>query len=244
MVAMSNVRYGLSKTALAEWMELVRRLASRPDVVEVGDVGGGAGPILGREEAHSLGLAYTVMDVSATELAKAPAGYRTVVADVAADGFTPDRRYDLVLSRFVAEHIERPSVFHRNVLRMLRPGGWATHYFPTLYAPPFLFNKLVPERVSDPLLHRLAEERDDAGPQGKFPAHYRWCRGPSRRQLERLRSTGFEVEDYAGFFGFGGYSPVRAVERLEDAFSALLVRRPVWWYTAYAYVLLRRPGDP
>ena len=237
----STVRYALSETAHAEWVDLVRACAGRPDVERVCDAGGGAVPVLSLEDIHTRGVSCTILDFSAGQLAKAPDGYRKVLGDVSSPAFEPDGTYDLVVSRFLAEHVRCPEVFHRNVLRMLRPGGRATHYFSTLYAPPFLANKLLPEAVTDRLLRRFHPWRAPDGPYGKFPAYYRWCRGPSRRQLARLEATGFEVEAYVGFFGFGEYFPIRTLERLEDRFSRLLARHPVSWYTAYAYVLLMRP---
>jgi SAM-dependent methyltransferase len=221
---------------------LVRALAERPDVTRVCDAGGGAAPLLSLEDLAARHAACTVFDRSEAQLAKAPPGYRTALGDLSSPDFEPEETYDLVVSRFVAEHMPRPEMFHRNVRRMLRPGGRATHYFSTLYAPPFVMNRLLPEAVTGPLLRRVNPWRSSDGSYGKFPAYYRWCRGPSQRQLARLASTGFEVAEYAGFFGFGGYFPVRVLEQLEDRFSRRLVQRPVWWYTAYAYVLLVRPG--
>jgi SAM-dependent methyltransferase len=237
----STVRYGLSETAHQEWIGLVRTLAARPDVVHVCDAGGGAVPLLSLDEVERYGVSCTILDVSEAELVKAPAGYRTTLADLSSRRFEPDRSYDLVFSRFLAEHVRQPEVFHGNILRMLRPGGLATHYFPTLYAPPFVANKLLPEALTDPILRRVNPWRGPHSPYGKFRAYYRWCRGPSRRQLARLRGAGFEVEAYVGFFGFGGYFPIRALERLDNKLSRLLAGRPVSWYTAYAYVVLRRP---
>ena len=80
-------------------------------------------------------------------------------------------------------------------------------------------------------------------PASKFPAYYRWCRGPTRRQRERLESTGFEIERYLGYFGHYYYDRVKPLERLGDALSRTLVRHPVPGLTAYSLVVLRRrPG--
>ena len=79
------------------------------------------------------------------------------------------------------------------------------------------------------------------GEHAKFRAYYRWCRGPTRRQLRRLESVGFQVLDYVGYFGHGYFGPLKPLDRVEQALSHALVRRPLPALTSYATVTLRRP---
>lgn len=221
----------------------VQRIAAHPGVVRVCDLGGGAMPLLSLDFIGEHGLRYEVVDVSAEELAKAPAGYTTVQADVLDPELS--RRcgpYDLVTSGFVAEHVSDPARFHANVLAILAPGGHAVHAFPTLYEPAFVVNRLLPEWLTGPLLRRIQTGREDEGTHGKFRAPYRWCRGPSERQLRRLRSAGFEIVDYVGYFGHGYFGPVKPLDRLEQRFAGALERHPIPALTSYACVTLRRPG--
>ena len=150
------------------------------------DLGGGARPSLPPDAVARLGLDYVVLDVSAEELAKAPDGYGTLQADIAGDEPPQLEPQDLVFSRMLAEHIAEPERFHRNVRALLRDDGIAFHLFPTLYELPFLVNRLLPVRTSERFLLRLDPARRREGRKPKFPAYYRWCRGPGRRQLERL----------------------------------------------------------
>jgi SAM-dependent methyltransferase len=227
------------------WTDLpatVQRLAARPDVVRVCDLGGGANPILSLDFIAAHGLRYEILDASAEELAKAPAGYATVQAD-ATDPELGGRNgpYDLIASSFTAEHVAEPARFHANVLELLAPGGHAVHVFPTLYEPAFVANLLTPERLTDSLLRGVQPGREPHGPHAKFPAYYRWCRGPTRRQLRRLRAVGFEVVDYVGYFGHGYFKRIRTLDRLEQRVAATLVRHPLPGLTSYACVVLRRP---
>jgi len=207
------------------------------------EFGGGANPVLPLADVRRLGLRYVVVDASAGELAKAPSGYETSVRDLTSRSDDSDgERFDLVVSRFLAEHVEDPAAFHANVFRALRPGGFAAHFFPTLPALPFLVNRLLMGRRSRRIVELLQPGiRDADGSIGKFPAYYRWCEGPTRRQYRRFASVGFEVFDFVVLIGHRYYERFPAGQRLADAISrrAIALRRPA--LSTYALVVLRRP---
>jgi hypothetical protein len=207
------------------------------------DVGGGAKPVVALAEVERRGLDYIILDASWEELDKAPSGYKRMGGDVldrdAMARFALDSGpFDLVISRWTAEHMRSGEDFHRNVFQMLRPGGAAVHYFPTLYALPFLVNRILAEERSSRLLTRAFPRR-----HVKFPAYYSWCRGPTRRQLRRLQGLGYAVERYAGFFGHDFYRSMPPVAAAHRACTRLLVRYPVPSLTSFALVVLRRPAD-
>jgi SAM-dependent methyltransferase len=230
--------YEHSDGVTQRWVALVQHLVDQPTVSDVLDVGGGANPIL---PSNLNNARCTLADIDPDELAKAPDDYGKQVVDFSTETDL-GRHFDLVISHFVCEHINDPVIFHQNVFRHLKPGGRAVHFFPTLYAPPFLFNKLVPEWFSDHVLHRFQTDREQDGHHGKFPAHYRWCRGPSKRQISNFASLDFEVEQYVGCFGHPlYYQRWPRLERLERRMSNWLVRHPVVHATSYAYLVLRRP---
>ncbi|HTH48189.1 MAG TPA: methyltransferase domain-containing protein, partial [Candidatus Limnocylindria bacterium] len=169
------------------------------------EIGGGANPAIPIDFVQQHGLDYLIVDISAEELAKAPTGYRTQVVDIARAGAAPAADCDLVFSKMLAEHVQDAAAFHQNCFALLRPGGRAFHFFPTLWAPPFVVNLLLPERLSYWILNRVQKGREKSGRMSKFPAYYQWCRGPIQSQLRRLQSVGFEIERYIGFFGHDGY---------------------------------------
>jgi SAM-dependent methyltransferase len=234
------VRYASHEKAWS-FFDFVEDLIHRTGVQTVCEVGGGANPALGLEFVRAHGIDYTVVDISEDELTKAPDGYRKLLGDVASPDFVAPARYDLVFSRMVAEHVRRPEQFHRNVYGMLVEGGRALHFFPTLYALPFVLNRLVPDAVSERLLQVVQPGRGRQGRHGKFPAFYHWCRGPTRRQLERFHGVGFTVEEYIGFFGHAYFRKLRPLQVIEDWIAASLVRHPVPLLTSYAYVVLLKP---
>jgi SAM-dependent methyltransferase len=231
----------------ASWPEFdrtIHEIARLSGVTRVCDVGGGANPRFDLETIERLGLDLTLQDVSASELRKAADGYRKVCGDILAPSTLKGAEFDLVFSREVAEHIRDPRAFHKRLFELLVPGGYAIHMFPTMYALPFVANRFLPDELSRRLLSRVQGWRDDEGSEGKFPAYYRWCRGPSKRQVKRFEAIGYQVKSYSGYFGHSYYRKLGPLGNLEEAKSRFLVGRPVAALTSFAVVKLRRPDLP
>lgn len=205
------------------------------------EVGGGANPMFSEEFVSERGLDYVILDVSRDELDKAPLAYRKVCADISGCEVPGEGRFDFVFSKMLAEHVKNGQDFHQNVARLLRPGGIAVHFFPTLFAPPFVLNALLPERLAASVLSVVQAGRERSGKRAKFPAYYSWCRGPQRRQIARLEGLGYVVEKYIGFFGAAGYyQRVPMIERANARLADWLVRHPVPSITSFAWVVLRK----
>lgn len=237
------MRYESSDAGWAAFEPLIRRLVVDRGLRDICEVGGGANPLLTLDYVTEKGLTYTVLDVSAEELAKAPSGYTQLLMDAADSNLVIHDRFDLVFSRMVAEHVRNGLRFHQNVHQMLRPGGFAIHFFPTLYAWPFLLNRLTPEWVARPIL-RLVAPSHLAG-RGKFPAYYSWCRGPSAGMIRRLEAIGYEIIEYCGYFGHHGYyQRLPVLKGIHASLTTVLVRHPIPLLTSYALTILRKPNPP
>jgi SAM-dependent methyltransferase len=231
---MTEILYGRAEDASAEYKALIRRLIQQNSAARICDVGGGAYPTLPIEYVTQNQLDYTVLDLSPEELEKCPQGYAKAVADICSSELSIAGEFDLVCSRMVAEHIGDPEAFHRNILRLLTPGGVALHFFPTLYSLPFVVNRLLPEPVTA-ALQRFAAPRD-----GKFPAYYSWCRGPTPRQIERFERMGYMVVLYKGFFGHRYWDKIPFAREIHRRLSSFLVRHPIPQLTSYAHLVLRK----
>jgi len=242
MLRTGAVTYVLTADAGHVFIPLVLRLAREQAVRSVCDLGGGANPVLSLDDIEQLGLRYLVVDASAQELGKTPAGYETRQVDVVDPSFElGGEQFDLVVSRFVAEHVPDPAAFHSSARRVLRPGGWAAHFFPTLPSPPFVINRLLMARGSRQMVDLLQpRSRHQEGQHGKFRAYYRWCEGPTRRQHRRFASVGFTVEGYVVHVGHDYYRRFPAIQRTADFVSRQLIRRPRPGLSTYAAVVLRR----
>jgi Methyltransferase domain len=205
------------------------------------DIGGGRTPLFTRDEVMDLGLDYTILDISQGELDHAPPGYRTMRADISAIPAEERRcQFDLVFSKYLAEHVRDGGAMHRNIFAMLRPGGRAFHYFPTMFAPAFVLNRLLPQGLS-----RVLKETFDPSQRGhpKFPALYSWCFGPTRKMRLRFAEIGYEIESYQPFYGTDYFLPIPGLRQLDAALSAWAARRRNPYLTSYVFVILRKPKD-
>jgi SAM-dependent methyltransferase len=242
---MTIIEYGLRQAfpGHKQSVEFFAGLIAREGARTVLEVGAGANPTLPRAALAAVGdVRYVVNDVDPDELAKAEPGYDTLVGDMSAPGWKPPEPFDLIFSRMVNEHVPDGETYYGNLFHALRPGGLTVHCFSTLYALPFVANRVMPERVSDALL-QSAQHRRDFHHHGKFRAYYAWSRGPTRRNIRRFESVGFVVERYDGYFGHGYYGGrSKLLQSLERAKSQFLVRHPNPHLTAYAMVQLRRPN--
>ncbi len=224
----------------------LKAVIEREASTSVLEIGSGANPTLSPSELVPLaqrGLRYTTNDRSAGELAKAPPVYETLLLDLAtvARPALPRGAFDLVFSRMVNEHVADGERYHRNILDVLSPGGLSVHCFSTLYALPFVANRLLPEALASRALDVFNPR--DRYQQDKFPARYSWSRGPSRRMIGRLSGLGYSVVAYHGYFGHPYYNrrALRGLRALEEAKTSWLCRHPRPALTSYAVVILRKP---
>jgi SAM-dependent methyltransferase len=128
-------------------LEMVKQLILLHSSHRVLEAGCGANATLPIDYIQRAGIEYTINDISAEELAKAPPGYQKLVLDLGCDSLPKSvlGRYDFIFSRMVNEHVKDAEVYYRNIHDMLASGGVTAHWFSTLYALPFLINRLAPD---------------------------------------------------------------------------------------------------
>jgi len=98
-----------------------------------------------------------------------------------------DRSADLVICRYVLEHVEHPGDFLTNARRVLRPGGELIFLTPSRYYPVMVASAVLPHS-----LHRriLARTKRSAG-NDVFATFYRM--NDKRALRAQARENGFEV---------------------------------------------------
>lgn len=223
--------------------DLIRETATTLRLRRLIEIGGGRDPLFGSDEVARLGLDYTVNDIAEGELDHLPAGYRKACFDVASLPQNLDRwsgQFDLAFSRMVFEHVSDGRRAWTNLSTMLAPGGVAVAYMPVLFSPPFVANRLIPDRLAATIVRALyPARRGEEDPV--FPARYSWCMAISSAMTRRLRGVGFEDVHVLPFWHHDYYARVpllREADRMaQKAFAAMN-----WSALAsYAYIVARKP---
>ncbi len=171
--------------------------------------------------ARVVSWAGQVIGVDVGIASQSPAsGVTTVQADLERLPFA-DASFDLVMSRSVLEHLERPGVVLEELSRVLRPGGRFVFLVPNLFDYVSLVSALVPNR-----LHGIVVEAIQGRPSSDtFPTYYR---ANTVRTLRRLLSR-------AGL----------TVERMDllSQYPAYLMFSPTLFRVGIAYERLVRRSD-
>lgn len=222
--------------------EHCRQLIASNGFRTICEIGGGRSPLFTRDEATAMGLDYTILDISGAELRAAPDHVKKIEADIGAlDLSRLPGRYDFMFSRMLAEHVSNATAMHRNVLQMLRPGGIAFHYFPTLYTPAFLANRLLPEGAARRLLFFIFPWRRKEQ-LSKFPARYARCFGPTSRMRRYFERLGYRIEEYRPFYGTDYLMGIPILGFLDRMFTRIVARRRSPRFTSYVWLVLRKPA--
>ncbi|MHB8881375.1 MAG: class I SAM-dependent methyltransferase [Thermodesulfovibrionales bacterium] len=217
----------------------VEALIVRYHCRDVLEVGGGRSPLFTEEDVARLGIRYSINDIDPEELSRGPAYVATTCFDIAGENIPSHKRFDLVFSRMVFEHLPDARIAYRNILELLTDGGVTIAFYPTLYSPPFVINKLMPERASSAVIRFFFPYRNnDQVP--KIPAYYSWCFGDTERMSGMLKGLGYRDVLILPFYGhtyFQGLPVVRAADRwLSDA----ALRHDCRMLSSYAYSIARK----
>jgi SAM-dependent methyltransferase len=190
--------------------KLVPRYLARGQTIY--DVGGGANPFLSPERKARLSARVVGLDISASELERAPNGsYDAVVsADIAA--YAGRGEAELVICQSVLEHVHDVAAAFRNLATLLRPGGRLLVFVPNRNAFFARLNRILPEAMKRRILFGLYPEKQETS---GFPVYYDRC---TPRDFRALASEcGLTVDEEHHFFicsYFFGVLPAYFVWRL------------------------------
>lgn len=187
----------------------------------IADVGGGANPMLDHEFVVANGIRYCLIDKSVDELRKANAVFEKIHADATTsnDVFQKQiagRKFDLIFSHMLLEHLENPFQAHKNFYAALNPGGRCVHFYPSPNNLPLALNRYLPEAVTALLLRFAQPLRDMEGTQRKFKAYYRMCGAPSLKLTRTFEAIGYAVDQHIGYVGhpyYERFTPAAFIEK-------------------------------
>lgn len=92
----------------------------------------------------------------------------------------PDASFDLIVARYVLEHVEHPEIVAAELRRVLAPGGTLLAITPNKYGYVALAASMVPNALHVAVLKLV---QPDKLPEDTFPTRYRMN---TRRDLERV----------------------------------------------------------
>lgn len=221
---------------------VVRGLARILHAHRLLEVGGGRDPLFKADELSVLGIEMTVNDISQAELDVLPDSYRKACFDVAGDisGMSHLRdSFDLAFSRMVFEHVADGQRAWANLYRLLAPGGVALAFVPTLYALPFVINRLLPDDLAARIVKLIYPNRtDDADPV--FPARYSWTYASERTMRPMLQGIGYRDVAILPFYGHGYFDRFPVVRDIHAKFTALARKHDWRTVASYAYIAARK----
>lgn len=134
---------------------------------------------------------------------------------------------DLVMSRSVFEHLERPDAVYRELARVLRPGGKVVFLTANVWDYATMVARIVPNRFHA----RIVARTEGRAEEDVFPTCYK---SNSRCAVEKLaREAGLQVSDFAylgqypNYFMFNGvlFFLGTCYDKLVTRFDALRLLR-------------------
>jgi 2-polyprenyl-3-methyl-5-hydroxy-6-metoxy-1,4-benzoquinol methylase len=228
--------------AWENYERVVRHLATNFCAKKLIEIGGGRDPLFGREALANMGAELTVNDISETELAELPKGYRTACFDIAGElnQAEIDRSgYDLAFSRMVFEHVADGQRAWKNLHEILSPGGIGLAFVPTLYAFPFVVNWLLPDDFAAKIVKMLYANRTDDG-DPVFPARYSWTVASERKLKPMLEAIGYRDVMVVPFYGHEYYRPFPVIRDIHAWFTKLARKHDWRFFASYAYIAARK----
>jgi SAM-dependent methyltransferase len=229
--------------AFDKYKATIVELARDRDLQRHLEIGGGRDPLFLPDEIESHGFEVTLNDISAHELSLAPDGYRKIVCDITADtapATLGEGRYDIIYCRMVMEHVPDVAKMWENIYAMLAPGGIVLSFFPTLYAPPFVLNRLMPEKLSRLLLETIFPERRPDGGDPKFPVFYDCCFSDEKKIKPMLERVGFSEITVLPFWGYAYFWKLPGIKQIDAAFTRLARQRNWRAVSSFAYVVAKK----
>jgi SAM-dependent methyltransferase len=221
---------------------VVRGLARILHAHRLLEVGGGRDPLFKADELKALGIEMTINDISQIELDVLPDNYRKACFDVAGDISAVAHlrdSFDLAFSRMVFEHVADGQRAWSNLFQLLAPGGVALAFIPTLYAFPFVVNKLLPDDFAAKIVKRLYPNRtDDEDPV--FPARYSWTYASDEKMKPMLQAIGYREAVILPFYGHGYFERFPVVREIHAQFTAMARKHDWRTVASYAYIAARK----
>ena len=225
--------------AWEDFQKTVYQVILRNEFKSIAEIGGGANPLLSLEFVNEQKLEYHIIDISQEELSKADTRFKKIVADLENKEIKLNFQYDFIFCQLTVEHIRDIQTFYINIYNLLKPGGFAYFFFACFTTFPTMTNYLLPEPITKKILMLVQPFRRNEK-HGKFKAYYKWCFGPTKKNIKRFENLDFEIVSYTGYFGHSYYQKIPLLKFLEKIKTRILLKYPNPHFCSYSHLLLKR----
>lgn len=176
--------------------EIVTQYANKKEGQTIVDIGGGRFTPFAKKFNPKLKHKLIVIDENKNELIKNDDANQIIIADVNKILPLETNSADLIVSRYVFEHLENLPNFILNSNKILKKNGYSIHLFSCKFALFSLLNQLLPRKLTNKLLHMFINESNVHG----FKTNYDNCYYKSIINI--FTKSGFSIEKiYLNYYG-------------------------------------------
>ena len=200
------------------------------------EIGGGAFPAV----EDRRGIEYYIADPDERELAKAPDDVVKLQCKI--QELSLNKKFDLILSKMVLEHVEDPDSFHKKVISLSAENGVIVHYYACHYSIPSIANLLLPEKVGEYILSKILKNRD-THVMPKYPAYYRRTRGHIGSQTKYFRLIGYDIVAFYTYVGHRYFYRFPIIYFFERVYTTLLYKLKAIGLATTAIVILQKKSN-
>ena len=234
----------LNRTSDTAWSHLkptLEHIIENTSAKRVLEIGAGRYPFFSTEDVDRMEVDLTISDVDPNELEQADQRFARMVLNVSDQLYTSEHlgSFDLIFSKMVFEHVKDGQLGWQNVCKLLAPGGIGFAFVPTLYSPPFVLNRMLPDYVSSVMVRAL-DPRRNSDETPKFPAYYSHCRASEKSLRPMLIGAGFSEVCVVPFYGTPYVSVVKGFRRITRVFDHVVSTKDWRSLASYAYIIARK----
>lgn len=146
-----------------------------------------------------------------------------------------ERRYGMIVSMTLLEHVRDNRASIRNIFDALIPGGTTHHYAPSAHHPYSLCLRAVGPSLQKTLIRLL---RPAAVGETGYPAFFDHC--SVKRMRELFVESGFQEIDVVAFYDANDYFAFFVPAWIAVVFFELACKRLGWSYFASGFVISAR----
>ena len=150
----------------------------------------------------------------------------------------PDETFNLVTANMVVEHLEKPAIQFREVLRVLKPGGVFIFHTPNALGYTTVAARMVPGFLKGGLIRIL----DGRPSEDVFKTHYMANRGPQIEQL--AREVGFSIAKIRFIVSSAKFAVIAPLAFFELFLIRALMTNPLERARTNLIVSLAKPAAP